>query len=234
MPDPIDQRRQPITDVVFDLGKVLIDWDPRHLYRARFAGDESSMERFLAEVCSPQWHHRIDRGQPWEEAIAEAVSRHPTEAAHIRAYRDGWEAMFAGEIVGTVTLLRALGAAGLGLHALSNYPAEPVDFLYRRFAWMRLFRQVVISGRIALAKPEPEIYLHLLERIQRPAAACLFIDDRAENVAAARAVGMQALEFHDADALAAALTECGLPVHRGRVSPLPETGILRTRDSSSV
>jgi 2-haloacid dehalogenase len=220
-------RSRLITDVVFDLGKVLVDWDPRHLYRQRFGGDEPAMERFLAEVCSPEWHHRIDRGQSWEAAIAEAVARHPRQAAHIRAYRDGWETMFAGEIPGTAALLYHLEAAGLRLHALSNYPAEPVDFLYRRFPWMSLFEHVVISGRIALAKPEPEIFHHLLQRIARPPERCLFIDDRPENVAAALAVGLDAVCFHDAASLAPALAARGLPeAPGGPAHQPPHAGLL--------
>jgi 2-haloacid dehalogenase len=195
----------PITDVVFDLGHVLIDWDPRYLYRARFAGDERAMEHFLAHVCSPQWHLEIDRGLSWERAIAECSARHPEHAEHIRAYRSGWEQMFAGEVPGTVALLEALVAVGTRLHALSNYPAEPVDFLYHRYPWMNHFEHVVITGLLGRAKPELKVFLHLLERIERPAQRCLFIDDRADNVAAAAALGFDVIRFSSASELAAAL-----------------------------
>ncbi len=199
-----------ITDVIFDLGHVLIDWDPRHLYRVRFAGDEAAMERFLTQVCSADWHRRVDAGLPWAQAIAELVSRHPDQAAHIQAYRAQWAQMFAGEVPGTAALLRSLEANGYRLHALSNYPVEPVDFLYQRYAWMDAFEHVVISGRLGVAKPDRRIYEHLLGVIERAARQCLFIDDRPENVAAARALGIDAIRFDGAAGLARALTARGL------------------------
>ncbi len=212
----VNGRGAGITDVVFDLGHVLVDWDPRYLYRERFGGDVEAMEYFLAEVCSPAWHHEVDRGRPWAEAIAERIRLHPAHAEHILAYQHEWARMFAGDLPGTVALLQGLAAAGLRLHALSNYPAEPVDFLYERFAWMTLFEHVIISGRLGVAKPDPAIYEHLLGTIDRPSACCLFIDDRPDNVAAARASGIDAIHFTTAERLAVDLAARGLPAHGGQ------------------
>lgn len=198
--------------VVFDLGNVLVDWDPRHLYVPLFDGDRAVAERFLSEVCTPDWHHELDRGRDWSDAIAERVARFPGWETAIAAYRDRWDRMFAGDIAGSVTLLRTLQARGVAVHALSNYPAEPVDFLYRRFDWMTLFDTVVISGRLGLVKPDPAIYRHLLTLIGLPADRCLFIDDRADNVAAARALGFDAVRFEGAPALRESLVVRGLPV----------------------
>lgn len=199
-----------ITDVIFDLGHVLVDWDPRYLYRVRFAGDEVAMEDFLSRVCGPDWHRRVDAGLPWEQAIAELLPRHPAHAEHIRAYRSGWAQMFAGEVPGTVALLRGLQADGYRLHALSNYPVEPVDFLYQRYPWMDVFEHVVISGRLGVSKPDRRIYEHLLGVIERAPQHCLFIDDRPENVAGARILGIDAIRFEDAGSLARALSERGI------------------------
>ncbi|MCC5870413.1 MAG: HAD family phosphatase [Gammaproteobacteria bacterium] len=201
-----------ITDVIFDLGHVLVDWDPRYLYRVRFAGDEAAMEDFLSRVCGPDWHRRVDAGLPWEQAIAELLPRYPAQAAHIRAYRSGWAQMFAGEVPGTLALLRRLQSGGYRLHALSNYPVEPVDFLYQRYPWMDAFEHVVISGRLGVAKPDRRIYEHLLAVIERSPRHCLFIDDRPENVDGARALGIDAIRFEDAGSLARALAARGVLV----------------------
>ncbi len=215
-------RADRLTDVVFDLGHVLVDWDPRYVYRERFGGDTQAMEAFLAEVCSPAWHHTVDRGRPWDEALAERIERFPEHAEHIRAYREHWPGMFAGDLPESVRVLRSLHSAGLRLHALSNYPAEPVGFLYERFDWMTLFEHVIISGRLGIAKPEPGIYAHLLDTIERPASRCLFIDDREDNIAAARAAGLDAVHFTAGAQLAAALTARGLlaEAYQGNDSPL--------------
>ncbi len=198
--------------VVFDLGNVLVDWDPRNLYLDLFAGDSAAVEHFLREVCPPEWHRELDRGRPWAEAIAERAALFPHWRDAIGAYHARWDQMFAGEITGSVALLRTLHARGVPVHALSNYPVEPVDFLYRRFEWMALFGTVVISGRLGLVKPDPAIYRHLLDEIGEPASRCMFIDDRTDNVAAARALGFDAVVFDGAGALAGALRARGLPV----------------------
>ncbi len=199
-----------ITDVIFDLGHVLVDWDPRYLYRVRFGGDDAAMEHFLSQVCSPDWHRRVDAGLPWAQAIAELLLKYPAHAAHIRAYRSGWAQMFAGEVPGTPALLRRLQARGYRLHALSNYPVEPVEFLYQRYPWMEAFEHVVISGRLGVSKPDRRIYEHLLEVIERAPHSCLFIDDRLENVVGARALGIDAIRFEDAGRLAHALAARGI------------------------
>ena len=207
---PANSAGTPITDVIFDLGHVLVDWDPRHLYRVRFAGDEAAMEHFLSQVCSPDWHCRVDAGLPWEQAIEELLPHHPAHAEHIRAYRNDWAQMFAGEVPGTAALLRRLQAKGYRLHALSNYPVEPVEFLYQRYTWMNAFEHVVISGRLGISKPDPRIYEHLLGVIERAPGCCLFIDDRPENVDGARTLGIDAIHFEGAGRLAQALVARGI------------------------
>lgn len=189
-----------IDTVVFDIGNVLIQWDPRHLYR-KLIPDASEMERFLAEICTDAWNIEQDRGRTWEEAIAERVPLFPQHEALIRAYSDRWHEMVPGEVPGTVAVLEALRARGVPLYAITNFSVQKFAEAQARFAFLRGFRDVVVSGAERLLKPDPAIYHALLSRNGLEASRCLFIDDSAKNVAGARAVGMAAHHFRDADAL---------------------------------
>lgn len=185
--------RTPPRDVVFDLGGVLVDWDPRYLLCGELGFSRADADDFLDRVCSPDWHASIDAGRRFEDAGAELIGAHPEHAATIRAYAAGWEQMFAGEFAATVRLLRALGQAGYRLHALSNYPGERIAFLYRRFGFMREFHTVILSGLIGARKPDSRIFQYLLERLGTH--DCVFLDDRADNVEAARAYGIRAIRY---------------------------------------
>ncbi|WP_114376877.1 HAD family hydrolase [Elioraea thermophila] len=200
-----------IDAVIFDLGGVLIDWNPRHLYRKLFA-DEAEMERFLAEVCTPAWNLEQDRGRPWAQAIAELSACHPDQAELIAAYRGRWPEMLNGAIAGTVALLERLDDAGVPLYALTNWSAETWPYAERLYPFLARFRAIVVSGRIGLVKPEPAIYRHALARFGLAPERTLFIDDSAKNVEGARAVGLHALRFAGAEALARDLARLGLPV----------------------
>lgn len=185
-------------DIVFDLGGVLIDWDPRYLLRDHLGRDAADVERFLDRVCTPSWHRRLDGGLGFEAACAPLVDSFPEFEDWIRAYVRQWPKMFAGPFREPVQTLYSLKADGFRLHALSNYPAEQIAFLYGEFGFMREFDTVVLSGLVGAQKPEPAVFGYLLERIgSRPS---LFIDDRAENVAAARRCGMLGLEYAAAGA----------------------------------
>jgi 2-haloacid dehalogenase len=198
--------------VLFDIGGVLIDWNPRHLYRKLFDGDEVAMERFLAEVCSPAWNHRLDEGRPFAEALAELTERHPEQAAHIRAYLDRWLEMIAGPIEPTAALLEALDAAGRPLWAITNWSAETLPLVRAdpTFAFLDRFRGIFVSGELRMAKPAEPIFRHALGAIGAPAGACLFIDDSPANIATARRLGMQTHEFRSPDGLAAELRRLAL------------------------
>lgn len=200
-----------IDAVIFDLGGVLIDWNPRHLYRKLFA-NAAEMERFLAEVCTPAWNLEQDRGRPWAQAIAELSARHPDQAELIAAYRARWPEMLNGVIAGTVALLERLDDAGVPLYALTNWSAETWPYAERLYPFLERFRAIVVSGRIGLVKPEPAIYRHALARFGLIAERTLFIDDAARNVEGARVVGLIAVRFAGAEALARDLARLGLPV----------------------
>jgi 2-haloacid dehalogenase len=183
-----------IEAVVFDIGGVLLDWDPRHLYRKLFH-DEAQMERFLAEVCTLQWHAAHDRGVPFERSCAELAAVHPGQADLIWAWARRSEEMVAGPIAGSVEILRELRERGVPCYALTNMEAETYPLRRDRFAFMRWFDGTVVSSAEGVIKPDPEIFRRLLARFRLPAAATLLIDDSDRNVAAARALGMQALQF---------------------------------------
>jgi 2-haloacid dehalogenase len=181
--------------VVFDLGGVLIDWDPRHLYRRLFRGDEAAVERFLSEVCTPEWNEEQDGGRSFAEGIALLQARHPEHVELIAAYRDCWEEMIPGCLDGGPELLAEVKRAGFPVYALSNWSAETYPIAERRFEFLSRFDGVVISGRVGLRKPDPAIYRHLLDVHALEPTSTLFIDDSERNVRAARAVGLPALHF---------------------------------------
>ncbi len=181
--------------VVFDLGGVLVDWNPRHLYRKLFSGDEAGMEHFLANICTPEWNEEQDAGRPFAEATAALQRRHPEYSDLIAAFWDRWEEMCPGPIDGGPDLLRDVKATGLPLYALSNFSAETFPRVRHRFEFLSAFDGIVISGAIGLKKPDPEIYRYLIGTYALEPASTLFIDDSLRNVEAARRVGLQALCF---------------------------------------
>ena len=197
-----------IDAVVFDLGGVLIDWNPRHLYRKLFE-DEAKMERFLSEVCSPVWNVTLDAGMSFDEGIAELLRRHPDEAHLIRAWKERWEEMLGGAIEGAVALLDELHAAGMPLYALTNWSAETFPIGRRHFPFLERFRDIVVSGQEKIVKPDPRIFELLVRRTGVAPERTVFIDDAERNVAAAARLGFRAVRFTDPESLRASLTALG-------------------------
>ncbi|MEW9623096.1 HAD family hydrolase [Rhodanobacter geophilus] len=195
--------------VVFDLGGVLVDWNPRYLYRQLF-DDEAAMERFLAEVCTSHWNEQQDAGRPWCEAIAALSAEHPQHAALIAAYRGRWDEMLRGPIAGSVAILDELRARGVPLYALTNWSQETFPLARRIYRFMEAFRGIVVSGEERLIKPDPAIYRLLLSRHGLDAARTVYIDDAPRNVEAAARLGMHALHFRDPATLREALCRAGL------------------------
>jgi 2-haloacid dehalogenase len=204
-------RAQDRPVIVFDLGGVLIDWNPRHLYRKLF-DDEVAMERFLEEVCHGAWNLEQDRGRSFADAIEEAALRYPYQRSMIEAYHTRWDEMLAGPIEGSVAILEELAAAGCELHALTNWSAETFPIARPRFAFLDRFETILVSGDERLVKPDARIFQLLLERIAHPAQRCIYIDDSPPNVAAAAALGFDAIPFTSPSALRAALAGRGLLV----------------------
>jgi 2-haloacid dehalogenase len=195
--------------IVFDLGGVLIDWDPRHLYRKLF-DDEAAMEWFLDQVCHGAWNLEQDRGRNFADAIEEAVDRHPDQRSMIEAYHQRWQEMLRGPIDDSVVILEELKDAGHELHALTNWSAETFPHARERFAFLAHFATILVSGEERLIKPDPRIFGLLLERIDRRPGDCLFIDDNADNIAAAGQLGFDAILFRGPPHLRAELVRRGL------------------------
>jgi 2-haloacid dehalogenase len=195
--------------VVFDLGGVLIDWNPRHLYRQLFA-DQDEMEDFLADVCTSAWHLQHDLGANTRESCQRLAERHPGYRDMIMAWADRSEEMIAGQFDDTVTVLEDVKAGGTRCYALSNMEAETFPVRLERFAFMKSFDGLVISGLEGLAKPDERIFEVLLRRYDLDPAATFFVDDTKPNVDAARALGMNAVQFSSARQLRAELAALGV------------------------
>jgi 2-haloacid dehalogenase len=184
--------------VIFDLGNVLIPWDPRFLYR-KLLPDEPAVDAFLAKICTAEWNYELDRGRPWDEAVAELLGRFPAHAHLIRAYDTRWEEMLGDPIAGSVALLDELAGAGTPVYALTNWSAAKFTVARRRFPFLGRFRDVVVSGEVRLAKPDPAIYRLLLERNGLAAGECVFIDDSLTNIEAAAGLGIHPIHFQSPD-----------------------------------
>ena len=204
------QRDAGINTIIFDLGGVLIDWNPRHLYRTIFGDDQAAMEWFLANVCTQEWNLQQDAGRSWQEAVAEAQSRHPNHAEYIRAYWERWEETLGGAIEGTVALLDELRSKPVRLLALTNWSAETFPIGRRRFPFLDWFEGVVVSGVEKQIKPDRAIYELLLNRYRVDPQRAVFIDDSTANVEGARRAGLHAIRFRDPPALRRELAALGL------------------------
>lgn len=196
-------------NIVFDLGMVLIEWDPRHLYRKVFT-DPDKMEWFLANVCHGAWNLEGDRGRSLDDGVAEAISRHPDFAAEIKLYRDRWMEMVPGAIEGTVTILEELKAKSVPLYAITNWNGDTFRATRNRFAFLSHFRDIIVSGDEKIIKPDPRIFALLTDRHNLDPSACIFIDDSMKNVKGAQAVGWLAHHFTSPENLRADLISRGI------------------------
>lgn len=183
-----------IKSVVFDLGGVLLDWNPRYLYRELMTS-EDAIETFLSEVCTPAWNHTLDLGRTWSDARDEVVAKFPHQTHLIDAYWDKWLDMFSGPIHESVDILMDLKRRGYPLYALSNWNDVKFQVALKEFPFLRLFDGRIVSGDVKLAKPDPAIYQLLLNTFSLNPRETIFIDDRPENVAAARALGIESIPF---------------------------------------
>jgi 2-haloacid dehalogenase len=202
---------EPITAVVFDIGGVLLDWDPRYVYRDVFA-DPREMDRFLSEICSREWHEDNDRGVPYAQSCAALAARHPEYADQIWMWARRTEEMIAGPIEGTVRILEELQDAGMRCYGLTNMEAETYPLRYERYAFLRGLQGTVVSSAEGVVKPDPEIFRRLLERFGLRAEATVMVDDAPRNIEAARAIGMATVRFESPAQLRAELAALGLPL----------------------
>jgi 2-haloacid dehalogenase len=190
--------------VVFDIGRVLFDWNLRHLF-AKLIDDLAQLDWFLAEVVTEQWHFQSDAGRPLAEMIPERIAQFPAHAPLIDAYQARFNETLPGPIPGTHEIVRRLAARGVPLYALTNFGAEfwagfcPLQPIFE------LFADIVVSGEERVAKPDPRIYQIAERRFGRPPAELFFVDDSPANIDAAAGRGWQARLFIDAATLEAEL-----------------------------
>lgn len=203
--------------VVFDVGNVLVDWNPDYLYRKIFP-DADHRHWFLTHVCSLSWHGEQDRGRPCAEAVAQLAARFPGCREEIAAYYDRWLETISGPIDGSVRVLETLKAAGVPVFGLSNFPHEVWPQTVDAYPFLGLFDHRVLSSEEKVAKPSRQIFDALLDRVGMAPEDLVYIDDREENLATAHALGFRCVLFEDSALLERDLAEMGLPV-----SPL-ETG----------
>lgn len=195
---------------VFDLGGVLVDWNPRYLYRNLFAGDDNAMEDFLANVCTSSWNSRQDAGRSFAEGCAVLKTQHPHHAELIDAWFERHGEMLAGPIAGSVEILAELRNASVPVYALSNWSAETFPTARRRFDFLQWFQGILLSGEVRLIKPDPRIFRLFLETFGIDPTQAVYIDDLPPNVEAARAIGMTGILFKDPSSLRNELVDLGL------------------------
>ena len=196
--------------VIFDIGGVLIDWNPRHLYRKLFPGDEPAMEHFLANVCTHEWNRSQDAGRSFAEGARLLKLQHSDKAELIDAYGARFDEMMPGPIAGTVEIVAELRERGTPLYVLSNFSAETFPRALERFDFLRWFRDIVISGEVGVIKPDPRIYEIMLARFAIDPRRAVYIDDVAANAEAARPFGIHGIHFTTPGALREELVRLAL------------------------
>lgn len=199
----------PSKTIVFDFGGVLIDWNPRNLYKKIFSS-ETEMEWFLENICTTEWNLRIDAGKPFAVSVAERSSQYPEWTAEIEAFHKRWPEMLGGEIPGTVEILEEIIQKGYKVYGLTNWSAETFPIAQGRYPSLNLMDGIVVSGEEKLIKPDPEIFRVLLEKYNLNAENCIFIDDNLHNIEASRKLGFEAIHYKDPDGLRDALSWLGV------------------------
>ncbi len=194
-----------VAAVVFDIGGVLVDWNPRHLFHQLIA-DPEELEWFVTTVVSAEWNHAMDAGRSLDESIATLSIRFPQQRHLIEAWRTRWPEMLGDEIPGTRAIAETLQGSGMPLYALTNWSAETWPYGVGRFPFLgQLFDGIVVSGREGVAKPDPRIFRILIDRFDLDPVTTLYIDDLPANVAVAAGMGFVAHRFTSAVDLARAL-----------------------------
>lgn len=199
-----------IKNIVFDLGGVLIDWNPRYVYRSIF-DTEDEMNAFLRDICTMEWNIQQDAGRSLAEATAVLIAKHPAWAEQIKVYYSRWEEMLGGPIAGTVEILSEfIEDDRYRVYALTNWSAETFPIAQSRYEFLAWFRGIVVSGTEKCIKPDPEIYRILFDRYKLIPAESIFIDDNPDNVQASIDLGMPAIRFQNPSQLREELENRGI------------------------
>lgn len=201
-----------IDTIIFDLGGVLIDWNPRHLYRKIF-DDEAEMEYFLKDITTSDWNEEQDAGRPLAKATEILVDQHPKYKSEIEAFYGRWPEMLAGPIQGTVDIFKTLKDANTHrIYALTNWSAETFPVAQDRYDFLKWFEGILVSGEEKLKKPDHKIYHLILERYGIKAETAVFIDDNLRNIKASIECGLKGIHFESPEQLRTALMEYGIEV----------------------
>lgn len=184
-----------IKNVIFDYGNVLVDWNPAYLFLPVFGGDEEKCRYFTNHVCNREWFTHMDRGESMDKCVAELQAQFPQYADAVAMFRDRWFDMCHGDIPGMVEIIQDLKSRGVGVYGLTNWPAATFTEARRRFRTLAGIDNYVVSSSVKLAKPEPAIYELLIRKYNLKPQECAFIDDRIDNVNAAKALGMSGIVY---------------------------------------
>jgi 2-haloacid dehalogenase len=201
---------QTINTIIFDLGGVLIDWNPKYLYRKIFRTEEE-VDWFLGNICTSEWNDQQDAGRSFEEATRELIQKHPEWEEAISAWYGRWQETIQGPISDTVVILKQIKKSEkYRLFALTNWSAETFPWAYSNFDFMKWFDGIVVSGQENTRKPFPEFYQILFDRHAIDPSRSLFIDDNIKNIEGAKAVGLNAIHFTNPSALEKELLAMGI------------------------
>lgn len=201
-----------INTIIFDLGGVLIHWDPRRLYRKIF-DTEAEIDYFLTHVCTSDWNEQQDAGRSLQEGTDLLVQQHPNYEQPIRAFYGRWEEMLGGPVEGTLNILEQLKQnSRYQLYALTNWSAETFPIAQERYGFLQWFKGILVSGHEGIKKPDPKIYQLILDRYGIDPATALFIDDNLRNVQASNDFGLPAVHFQSSEQLRKTLTKKGVAI----------------------
>ncbi len=190
-----------IKAIIFDYGNVLLEWNPRYVYRRFFPNDPEGIEHFFREVNFMDWNVHQDKGRPFAEGVTVLSQQFPQYSHLIQAYQDYWKDSIGESITGTIDILKQLKQAGYPLYGLSNWSAETFPYAREKYDFFELFDDMVISGEVGHVKPDPVIYQMMLDKIGRPAKECLFIDDSLPNIDQANKMGFATIHFQSPELL---------------------------------
>ena len=201
-----------IKTVIFDLGGVLINWDPKRLYRKIFDSEEK-VNWFLENICTMDWNEQQDAGRPITEANDILISKHPDYKKEIEAYYGRWTEMLGGAKEETVEILRKYSQdPNYEIYALTNWSAETFPFAQERFEFLKWFKGILVSGEEGMKKPSKDIYELLLNRFTIDPTQSIFIDDSLRNVKAAIEAGISSIHFTSAEELTIELRKLGIEI----------------------
>jgi len=198
-----------IRNIVFDFGGVLLDWNPRYLYREYFK-DEEEMEFFLSNVCTPAWNLRLDAGRPFKEAVEELQAEWPQYEEAILKYWKEWPRMVSGQFPDSVALLHELKEKGYRIYGLTNWSAETLRLMTPKYDFFQELDGMVVSGEEKVLKPSPRIYEILLTRYGLQADETVFLDDNPANADGAEAAGIHGILFDNVDSVRGKLAALGV------------------------